>query len=227
MDNKLIVELTTHSFTYCISELQEMLDERELYKEADNLPKWLAIHNDFDWELVFAYIEDLERRLGFEDFSIDINIKDKISSTKLIKYTLGFIFNPELDKTLLIKMGKEDKWNYGMVNACGGKIDKGETPDECMARECCEETGIILEANDWRYTGIYKGLHEGNRFEVHVYNAIHRASSYNIVSEGPEGTVKWYDIDSIPSNTVANFKWMLPFALEKAKSGNQETFEVQ
>jgi 8-oxo-dGTP pyrophosphatase MutT (NUDIX family) len=225
MDNKLIVELTDVTFTYCISELQDMLSDKEAYEEADNLPKWLAIENDFDWDLVYSYIETLEHRLGFEDVSININ--DEIPFTKLIKYTLGFIFNPELDKTLLIEMNQKHKWNYGLINACGGKQDKGETPAECIARECLEETGFSSQAEDWDYTGVYRGLHEGNRFEVKVYTTIRGQYNYNWIAYGPEGTVQWYDIEAIPNNTVSNFKWMLPFALDKAKGGTKGCFEVQ
>lgn len=62
--------------------------------------------------------------------------------------TRCFIFKD--NKIVAIKYkDKGDKTGY--YDLPGGKIEEGETPEECAKRECIEETGIIV--NDFKYSG--------------------------------------------------------------------------
>ena len=52
----------------------------------------------------------------------------------------------ESGKTLMIhRIKKENDMHQGKWNGLGGKLDPGETPEECVIREVCEESGLTIE----------------------------------------------------------------------------------
>ena len=53
---------------------------------------------------------------------------------------------------MLYRNKKKDDPNEGKWIGVGGKIEPGETPDECMLREVREETG--LELTDYHFCGV-------------------------------------------------------------------------
>ena len=69
------------------------------------------------------------------------------------KYTVGFIFNKDLSKVLLIHKTKPE-WQAGRINGIGGKVEDGEEYVDCMVREAEEETGIKSKSKDWVSTGV-------------------------------------------------------------------------
>ena len=57
------------------------------------------------------------------------------------------------DEVLLLhRIKKEHDENEGKWIGVGGKLEEGESPDECLLREVREETGLRLTS--WRYRGI-------------------------------------------------------------------------
>ena len=57
------------------------------------------------------------------------------------------------DEVLLLhRIKKEDDENKGKWIGVGGKLEEGESPDECLLREVREETGLRLTS--WRCRGI-------------------------------------------------------------------------
>lgn len=59
------------------------------------------------------------------------------------KTTLCYIRNKG-SYLMLYRNRKPDDPNEGKWLGIGGKIEEGETPDECNAREVLEETGLLL-----------------------------------------------------------------------------------
>jgi len=47
---------------------------------------------------------------------------------------------------------KPGDMNEGKWISPGGKVEEGETPDECAAREVLEETGLVLKS--WTFHGV-------------------------------------------------------------------------
>lgn len=63
---------------------------------------------------------------------------------KLNRYTVSFIFTPDLDSVWLIEK-KKPEWQKGCYNGIGGKIEKGENTLEAAKREIFEESGFFPE----------------------------------------------------------------------------------
>jgi len=106
--------------------------------------------------------------------------------------TLGHIING--DKLLLKKATRgvsKGKWN-----GPGGKIDKGETPEQCMIRETYEETGLTM----------IKPFYHGRLFfymdgekKLSFLGYLFSTSKFKgKVRSTEEGKVKWFKIKEIP-----------------------------
>jgi 8-oxo-dGTP pyrophosphatase MutT (NUDIX family) len=67
------------------------------------------------------------------------------------EFTLGFIFNKDLDRVLLLKKkrGPKNVEMAGKLNGIGGHLEEGEYPSYGMYRECLEETGLRIPASYW------------------------------------------------------------------------------
>lgn len=79
------------------------------------------------------------------------------------KYVLGFAFD-DLGRIALIHKVKP-KWQEGLWNGIGGKVEGNELDVEAMVREFREETGVITLPSMWHYFGAMKGPH----FDVEMF----------------------------------------------------------
>lgn len=132
----------------------------------------------------------------------------------ITNYSLGFIFNKELDKVLLIKLNKPGQWNHELINGVGGKFNFSENFKQCMVRECEEETGLNIE--DWNYIGNFC---KDEEFNVYTFYSIIESSNAKINWQCPEGFLQWYNINDLNKlSLVENAKWMILYCLQKIKS---------
>lgn len=53
---------------------------------------------------------------------------------------------------MLHRVKKKNDVNHDKWIGVGGKFEEGESPEECLLRECFEETGLTL--TEWRYRGL-------------------------------------------------------------------------
>lgn len=122
----------------------------------------------------------------------------------MTEYVAGFLFDLDFNRVALIKKVRP-VWQYGKLNAIGGKIELGETPLAAMVREFKEETDMLVE--DWYEYVVLSG--EG--FVVHFFYAI--TPSF-IVRTMTDEVVDVYRVDGIPSlKTIPNLKWLIPMAM--------------
>ena len=89
------------------------------------------------------------------------NNLDELKKAFLKKFTLvraagGFIKNEKKDLLMIFRKGK---WDLPK-----GKLDKGETLEECVVREVKEETGLKTVQLIAPLTMTYHTYHEGSRF---------------------------------------------------------------
>ncbi len=122
----------------------------------------------------------------------------------------------------LIKKGEEVLFimpsrgdSKGRWNLPGGKIEPGETPEDCAIREGHEETG--LKINEVTKHGIIDCYVEGKGlfYRLHIFSA-------NSFSGEPrateEGELKWFQVSELPFSKMwpSDIIW-IPLVLEGKK----------
>lgn len=99
------------------------------------------------------------------------------------------------NKTLMVhRIKKENDMHQGKWNGLGGKLEPGETPEECAIREIREESGLEVKHL------VLKGL---LTFPLFAKNEDWYAFVYVVdqvegdLIESPEGILEWVDNDKI------------------------------
>ena len=99
------------------------------------------------------------------------------------------------DKVLLGEK-KRGEIGSGTLNGPGGKLDPGETLEECVVRETREELGIELNPLRLDKLGVITFFaHEVPDFQVHLYRTEHFTGEIHETDDMIPG---WYPIDSLP-----------------------------
>ena len=71
---------------------------------------------------------------------------------------------------LLNRNKKKNEENGGKWIGVGGKCEEGESPEDCVRREVCEETGLVLTC--WRYRGLVTFVSDCYETEyMHLFTA--------------------------------------------------------
>lgn len=104
----------------------------------------------------------------------------------MINTTLCYITRG--DQVLMLhRIKKKNDINKDKWIGVGGKFEAGESPDECLLRECWEETGLTLTA--WRCRGVVTFLQEGTEGE---YMYLFTADGFEgEPQECSEGDLQW------------------------------------
>ena len=94
---------------------------------------------------------------------------------------------------MLHRIKKEEDVNEGKWIGIGGRIELGETPEQCLVREAMEETGLNLTS--YQYRGIVHFRSEDYEDEeMHLFTA---DAFEGELTECNEGVLKWIDRDKI------------------------------
>ncbi|MDD5649273.1 MAG: NUDIX domain-containing protein [Candidatus Nanoarchaeia archaeon] len=133
------------------------------------------------------------------------------------KYTVGIYFDDQLKRIALI-LKNRPKWQEGRFNFPGGHIEENESGINCVIREFQEECGINTSINDWKEIGII--LNE-EFYEVKVFTAIQKIEHGEICTKEDQ-MVTWVDIDNLPTNIISNLYWLIPFAFNFWRQGNND-----
>lgn len=93
------------------------------------------------------------------------------------------------DYLMLHRTKKENDENEGKWIGVGGKFEDGESPEECMLREVCEETGLTLRS--WRFRGIVTFVSDewGTEY-MHLFTSSDFTGS---LKPCDEGELAWVD----------------------------------
>ena len=102
------------------------------------------------------------------------------------------------DEVLLLhRTKKSSDPNEGKWIGVGGKLEAGETPEECMRREIAEETGF--QVTDYAYRGIVDFLsNEWPPERMHLFTV---TAWEGLQRECDEGVLQWIpkaDMDALP-----------------------------
>lgn len=127
--------------------------------------------------------------------------------------TLGIIIR---NNQVLLGFKKKGEIGSQTVNGPGGKVEEGESLEECLVRETKEELGIELDKEKLEKTAVITFFAKGVvDFEVHIFRT-------SIFSGTPQETLDmipaWYDIDNLPFDKMleSDRKWF-----EKAIHGDK------
>ena len=99
-----------------------------------------------------------------------------------IHTTLCYLERGE-DYLMLHRVKKEHDMNRDKWLGVGGKFEDGESPEECLIRECREETGLTL--TDYRYRGIVTFVSDRWGAEyMHLFTATGWEGEQQVCGEG-------------------------------------------
>jgi 8-oxo-dGTP diphosphatase len=140
-------------------------------------------------------------------------------------YVCGFLFTPinhpllgVVDvKVALIKKNRP-KWQAGLYNGIGGKVEPGETPHLAIRREFWEETGTTID--NWKpfctliHSAVMSKSMPSGPWTVYFFKAFEVATLQSPTDE----EVKWWDVRAIANRLnnyfVPNLQWLIPMAME-------------
>ena len=111
----------------------------------------------------------------------------------MIDTTLCYITRGN-DVLMLHRVRKKNDLNRDKWIGLGGKLEAGETPEQCLLREVKEETGLTLTS--WQYRGIVTFL--SDRWEgeyMHLYTA---DGFEGTMTDCDEGELAWIPRERIP-----------------------------
>ncbi len=137
------------------------------------------------------------------------------------KYTLGYIFKPDLKKVLLVHK-LDPEWQNGKINGVGGKVEEGESALNCIVREIKEETNLSTDKEKWIHLGNIHG--EGWYMDLFVY--LYRGNINDAQKTGKE-KIEWFDPENLPKNVIPNLRWQIPLALEKIQYNALKSFSME
>lgn len=146
------------------------------------------------------------------------------------QFVLGFIFNNDLDKVLLVKKNRSPiPEMVGKLNGIGGHCELGEDIYDTMFRECQEETGLsICEWIHFCDLNASEGLvhcfyattediynfqqledEELNIFRIDDFYDVYSAKNYEWLKSKPH---------------MANIDWLIPMAINMATGDDKADF---
>jgi len=129
-----------------------------------------------------------------------------------MRYCVGFMFSEDWERVLLMRKLKP-KWQEGLLNGIGGKVEENESPQFAMIRETIEETGITSPAQ-WKQFCVIKGpSYELTCFYSQDEN-LQRAR--NMEAERL-GIYETWRIRIQDEETVSNLPWLISLALDQAR----------
>lgn len=94
---------------------------------------------------------------------------------------------------MLHRIKKDEDVNKGKWIGIGGRVEEGESPEECVLREVKEETGLTLTSYLYRGIVIFKS----DKYEdekMHLYTADGYVGE---LTECNEGVLEWIDRDEM------------------------------
>jgi len=100
-------------------------------------------------------------------------------------------------KTLMVhRIKKENDMHRGKWNGLGGKLEPGETPEECAIREIREESGLTATDLHWKGLLTFPAFDDVEDWYAFVY--LVTGFSGELI-DSPEGKLAWIDNAALPA----------------------------
>ena len=98
-------------------------------------------------------------------------------------------------KTLMVhRIKKENDMHAGKWNGLGGKLEAGETPEECALREIWEEAGITVKNLTLRGLITFPGFSDDEDWYAFLFIANYDEGE---LIDSPEGDLRWIPNDKL------------------------------
>jgi len=98
---------------------------------------------------------------------------------------------------MLHRVKKKNDMNHDKWIGVGGKFEDKESPEDCILRECYEETGLTL--TDYRYRGLVTFVSDLYPTEyMHLFTATEWSGTPHPCDEGELAWIKKADLLSLP-----------------------------
>lgn len=132
------------------------------------------------------------------------------------RFVLGFAFNADASRVLLIEHAK-----HGKLNGLGGHIED-ESPESAMVREFREESGIVSSGSHWRHFARF-----GNsEWSVECFVSMGLWRELSDVTPSPEGGLvsRYSKSDFVDPKCMPNLKWLIPMAMDVLRGTAESSF---
>lgn len=141
-----------------------------------------------------------------------------------LKFSMGFVCSPDGERVLLLQKNKPEQLK-GQWMGVGGKIDPGEDALEAMVRECREETGLEISAENWLQTGIW---HTQSGRPIYFFVTKVGFDDYSKLSDTGEA-IKDYSWDEVSQLRLSDSTLDMCHSIENLARNktNEVTFEVK
>lgn len=116
------------------------------------------------------------------------------SSIKLC--TLAYVRDG--DRTLMLRRPDDHADQSGKYNGLGGKFEAGESPEQCLAREVLEESGLVVLEAELKGFITFPTFDGADDWYVFVYLVTRFSGT---PTPGREGELHWVptaDVDKLP-----------------------------
>ena len=98
-------------------------------------------------------------------------------------------------KTLMVhRVKKANDMHQGKWNGLGGKLEPGETPEECAIREVFEEAGLVCRNPTWKGLITFPAFSQEEDWYTFLY--VMREFEGELINS-PEGDLSWVDDDKL------------------------------
>lgn len=126
----------------------------------------------------------------------------------MIKYVLGFMFSEDMESIALI-LKNRPKWQAGLLNGIGGKVEPNESYMQAMEREFTEETGSNIPAHWVNFATI-----TGIDYQMECFVAI---GDLNLLETTTDEPIMIVEVAKLHTLTLMyNLRWLIPLALDKS-----------
>lgn len=127
----------------------------------------------------------------------------------MIDYTLGFAFNKEMNRVILIKKNRPS-WQAGLLNGVGGKVEEWDaSPTAAQAREFREETGIETTPGEWK---LFASLNGDNFLVDCFWTTLDDQRFYSFESVTDEAVYQYSLSELRAFNTCPNVSMLIAMA---------------
>ncbi len=95
---------------------------------------------------------------------------------------------------MLHRIKKVNDMHQGKWNGLGGKLEPGETPEECAVREIYEESGLRVQNPVWKGLLTFPGFANDEDWYAFVFVA---SEFEGELIDSPEGVLGWIENDRL------------------------------